>query len=59
MNEIIKSITTCKTMMELDELRLTIAEFLAQCSNVEDCEHVQKCFVRQKNRIRRNGGRLK
>ena len=56
---IIQEITNCKTLAELDKLREKIIECIDNCDNVEDAEYIQKTFVTRKNKIRRNGGRLK
>lgn len=50
--ELIKKIKDCKTMRELDELRI---EIIRESESGGDFEALQKAFIRKKNSLKRNG----
>lgn len=50
--ELIKKIKDCKTMRELDELRI---EIIREAESGGDFEALQKDFIRKKNSLKRNG----
>ena len=60
MNEtelMIDRINNCLAMGDLDNLRMQIASGIKDRS-VEDNKKIQKAFIRRKNKIKRNGGKI-
>lgn len=49
---VIDKIKSCKTMRELDELRI---EVIVAAQNGEDFEAMQKAFIKKQSSLRRNG----
>lgn len=58
MTEIENAIKACKTMEELDKERINIIRYIEQWCDEKSAIHLQKLFVKQKNKLRRNGGHI-
>lgn len=56
--EIKKEITKAKNREQLDELRGPIVEAMKKENNIELFNDMQKLFIKQKNKIKRHGGRI-
>lgn len=52
MKETLKKIKNCKTMFELDSLRL---EIVKNAKNGEEFFEMQREFIKKKNSLKRNG----
>lgn len=50
--ELIKKISNCQTMRELDELRI---EIIMEAESSGNFEELQKAFIRKQNSLKRNG----
>lgn len=57
MFELQEKIRQCKTMAELDELRLPIVKASKEAS-IAECNDTQNIFRKQKNKIKRHGGKI-
>lgn len=55
MFELQEKIRNCKTMAELDDLRLPIVK-ATKTATIDQCNETQQLFRKQKNKIKRHGG---
>lgn len=58
MFELQEKIRNCKTMAELDALRLPIVK-ASKGATLAECNDTQYVFRKQKNKIKRHGGVIK
>lgn len=58
MKDLQEKIKSCKTLLELDQLRSLIIQAMEKENNVQIFEETQALFLKQKNKIKRHGGIL-
>lgn len=58
MKDLQEKIKSCKTLLELDQLRSLIIQAMEKENNVQIFEKTQALFLKQKNKIKRHGGIL-
>lgn len=57
MFELQEKIRQCKTMAELDALRMPIVK-ASKDASIAECNDTQYVFRKQKNKIKRHGGKI-